>query len=228
MEAPDLTRPRGDPFAQELRGFGVTGVLAIIVVLAVDVIGKPVGALAALAWAWRSHTPWRDVGWVRPRSWTVAIAGGLALGVGLKLLMKAVVMPLLGAPPTNETYAYLTGNAAALPMALYLILAGAAFGEEVLFRGFLFERVSTLAGSARHATAVAVAVTTLLFGVAHYADQGVPGTQQALIVGLVYAALRVRTGSLVMPIACHAAFNLTALAIIYWGLEARVGGAVWP
>src|SRR2546422_8014406 len=47
---------------------------------------------------------------------------------------------LFGAPPINQAYHYLTGNPAALPGAVYLLIAGGGFGEEVVFRGFLFER----------------------------------------------------------------------------------------
>ena len=53
-----------------------------------------------------------------------------------KLLMKALVMPLLGAPPINQAYQYLTGNRAALPGAVYLLVAGGGFGEETVYRGF--------------------------------------------------------------------------------------------
>ena len=44
----------------------------------------------------------------------------------------AVMMPLLGAPPVNDAFQYLVGNTAILPTALYAVLVGAGFGEEVL------------------------------------------------------------------------------------------------
>ena len=50
-------------------------------------------ALLVLAWAWRSRTPWREIGYVRPRSWIGSLAAGLVLGGAFKLLMKAAVMP---------------------------------------------------------------------------------------------------------------------------------------
>ena len=39
------------------------------------------------------------------------------LGVALKLAMKAMVMPLLGAPAVNEAFRFLAGNRALLPAA---------------------------------------------------------------------------------------------------------------
>ena len=46
-------------------------------------------------------------------------------------------------------------------------------------------------------------------------------------MGLVYGAIFARTGRLWMLIAAHAAFDLTALAIIYWDLEADVAHLVF-
>jgi hypothetical protein len=57
---------------------------------------------------------------VRPKSWLRSIAIGLVFGALFKLAMKAVVMPLLGAPAVNAPYHYLAGNAAGTPVrALY-------------------------------------------------------------------------------------------------------------
>ena len=60
--------PPDDPVAAQLRGFGPLGLLAILVIVLTSVV-KPLGGLLVLLWAWRSHTPWRDIGYVRPRSW---------------------------------------------------------------------------------------------------------------------------------------------------------------
>ena len=217
---------RDDETASQLRGFGPVGLLAIVVIIAADVLGKPVSALMVLAWAWRSRTPWRELGFVRPRSWLAAIAIGIAIGITVKLVMKAVVMPLLGADPVNQTYHFVVGNRGALPAMLYAILVGAAFGEEVIFRGFAFERLRKLLGSSTRATVAIIVLTSLLFGIAHYADQRLPGVQQAVIVGLVYGAMYARTGSLAMPMIAHAAFDLTALWIIYWDLEEEVARSI--
>jgi len=79
-------------------------VLAFLVILAGNLLFVPLSALLVLAWAWRSGTPWSELGFVRPASWTRTVAAGLALGIALKLVMKAIVMPLLDAPPINPAY----------------------------------------------------------------------------------------------------------------------------
>jgi hypothetical protein len=169
--------PTEDHFAADLRGFGWLGVLAILaIVLTGNVfVGKmvviPVGALLVLLWAWRSRTPWREIGYARPRTWIGSLALGVALGIAFKSVMKAVVMPLLGADPINHAYHFLAGN--------------------------------------------------------HYSNQGIAGVQQATLVGLLYGTIFAITGRIWLLMAAHAAFNLTALGMIYWNLESDVAHLIF-
>jgi len=106
----------------------------------------PLSALLVLGWTWRSRTPWREIGYVRPKSWIGTLAIGIVFGSAFKLLMKAIVMPLLGADPINQAYHYLEGNRAAIPGALFAMTVGAGFGEETVFRGYMFERLGKVFG----------------------------------------------------------------------------------
>ena len=91
-----------DRFAESLRQFGLLGILAILVILAGNLVILPLSAMLVLVWAWISRTPWREIGYVRPRSWVSTLAVGIVFGAAFKLLMKAIVMPLLDAPPINQ------------------------------------------------------------------------------------------------------------------------------
>ena len=98
-----------DGLAAELRGFGPLGILAILVIILTGtvVIGHlylPVGAVLVLVWARMSRTPWREIGYARPRNWIASVAIGIVFGCAFKFLMKAVVMPLFGAKPINQAY----------------------------------------------------------------------------------------------------------------------------
>jgi uncharacterized protein len=214
--------PAGDPVADDLRGFGPLGILAVLVIFAGNLVVVPLSAVLVLVWARWSRTPWREIGYARPRSWTVSLTIGIASGIAFKLLMKAIVMPLLGAPAINQAYHYLAGNRAALPAALYAMVLGAGFGEETLFRGYMFERFGKLFGTGAWARTLIVVLTSAWFGLDHYAVQGLAGVEQATIVGLVFGTIFAATGRIWMLMFAHAAFDLTALAIIYWNLESRV------
>jgi uncharacterized protein len=198
-------------------------VLAILVILLAGNVGPvPLGGLLALAWAWRSRTPWPEIGYVRPKSWTQTIVIGIAFGMAFKLFMKAIVMPLLGADPVNEAFQHVVGNRRALLAVLWSGTVVAAFGEETVMRGFLFERLGKLLGPGAFVKALIVVISAAVFGLAHYSLQELAGVQQGTIVGLVHGTIFAVTGRLWFLIVGHAAFNVTAVAIIYWNLESTV------
>jgi membrane protease YdiL (CAAX protease family) len=215
-------RSLDDDFARRLRGFGPLGILAILFILAGNFLFAPLSAILVLVWARISGTPWREIGYVRPRSWMKTIAIGILFGVALKLAMKSIVMPLLGAPPVNGPFHFLAHNRAEIPSMLYIIVIGAGFGEETVFRGWAFERFGKLLGSAPWAKAITVLFTAAWFGQQHYGFQGMVGVENAAIVGLVFGAVFAVTGRLFLLMIAHTAFDLAAYAMIYWDFETAV------
>lgn len=210
-----------------MRGFGPIGIASLVVITLLGPVMEPLGGLLALLWAYRSRTPWSELGFAKPRSWALTILLGLVLGFALKLLMKSVVLTLLGAPVINPTYHYLAGNTAAIPSMIFDIIVGAGFAEETVFRGFLFERLGKLLGQRPWAKATILLITSILFGLVHYPGQGLYGALQALFVGLFLGALYLATKRLWLSMVTHIAFDLTALYIIYRGLEPRVAHLIF-
>ncbi len=217
----------GGVWAARLRGFGPVGILAAVVIILVGPVLEPLGAVLALLWARLSRTPWRELGFVRPGSWIRTVGLAILCGAAFKLAMKAVVMPLLGAPPVNPAYHWLAGNRAALPSMMFAVIVGAGFGEETVFRGFFFERLGRLLGTGRGAKVAIVLITSVWFGALHYPGQGLAGAEQALISGLVFGAVFAATRRLWPLIFAHAAFDVTAIWIIYAGLETRVAHLIF-
>lgn len=220
-------RQPDDAFAAALRGFGPLGVLAMLIVLAGNVVFTPLTAILVLVWAHVSRTPWKDLGYVRPKSWIAALTVGVIFGSAFKLVMKAVVMPLLGAEPVNHVYHFLAGNPAAIPWALYAMVIGAGFGEETFFRGYMFERLGRLFGKSAGSKFATVILTSTVFALAHYPVQRLAGTEQAAVVGLVFGTIFAKTGRIWMLMCAHAAFDLTAYALIYWNFELPVAHLVF-
>jgi membrane protease YdiL (CAAX protease family) len=110
---------------------------------------------------------------------------------------------------------------------LFTLIIGAGFGEETVFRGYLFERFGKLVGTGTGAKAAIVLVTSALFALGHYSNEGLAGVEQAAITGLVFGTIFAVTGRIWMLMCMHAAFDVAALAIIYWDLEADVAHLVF-
>ena len=213
--------------AARLRGFGPVGLLGMALIMAGALVNGLVAATLVVLWVVLSKTPWRDIGYVRPRDYAVTIVGGAAFGAALKLLLKAVVMPLLGAASTNRAYHFLAHNSAALPGMLLLVVVSAGWGEETFWRGYLFERLGHRFGSSAATKTTAVLLTAVLFGMAHFTGQGRDGVVQAIITGLTFGSIFACTGRLVFVMIAHAAFDVAAVLIIYFDLEMRVAHLVF-
>ncbi|HZR77871.1 MAG TPA: CPBP family intramembrane glutamic endopeptidase [Chthoniobacterales bacterium] len=216
-----------DRLASRLRGFGPLGVVAILIILGGNLVVPPLSAILVLIWARISRTPWRKLGFVRPRSWVKTILLGIVFGVAAKFTMKALVMPLFGAPPINRAFQFVTGNPSVIPFMLYLVIVVAGFGEETFYRGWMFERLGKLFGHSFAAKIAAVAITTSLFAIVHYPEQGWPGVEQALVMGLVFGSIFAITGQIFLLMIMHATFDLTAVWMIYYGLETRIAHLIF-
>jgi len=208
--------PRG--LRERLRESVAFNIVAFVLIFVGALVFMPIAAGLILLWAWATNA-WRDLGFARPTHWVRAIVIGLTLGVVLKLVMKSVVMPALGAPPTNVLYHYLVGNNDQIWKYAIYVIFGAGFAEELFFRGYLFERSAKLFGKGAIATALTFIVISLLFGAGHY-QMGWGGIVNAGITGAIAGLTFLVTGrNLWIPVAMHAAFDLTAGAIIYFDLE---------
>ena len=216
-----------DGFASRLRGFGPLGILAILIILGGNFIIAPLSAILVLIWAKISRTPWRELGFVRPQSWARTIVIGIVFGIACKFAMKVLVMPLLGAPPINQAYQFVTGNPTVIPLMLFTMIVTAGFGEETFYRGWMFERLGKLFGQSAAAKTAIVLITTILFASVHYPEQGWPGLEQAFATGIIFASIFAVTGQIFLLMIAHAAFDLTALWMIYYGLETRVANLIF-
>lgn len=215
-----------DRLAKNLRGFGPAGILSmastfLIGTLVIARIAIPVSSLLVLLWVKLSKTPWPAIGFVRPHSWTKTILSGLFFGITFKLFSKSILMPVLGAGPVNLLYQHLAGNTPLLPFAAWtMVVTGLA--EEIVFRGFAFERLFCLLGKGNGRKVVIVGFTSLLFGLVHLPQQGYDGALHAVSMGVVFGTVYAAAGRLFLLMVAHAAYNLTALALIYWQLERDV------
>jgi len=89
---------------------------------------------------------WRDVGFVRPRSWLLALGFGVLAGLGMEAVELFITQPFLthltGRKPDFSDFAALHGNLKLLLVGLAFAWTLAAFGEEMVWRGYPSRRES--------------------------------------------------------------------------------------
>ena len=97
-------------------------------------------------------------------------------------------------------------------LAALVVAVGAPLAEELLFRGFLLPALSRT----RLGFLGAALVTTLAWTAMH-AGYTPAGMVEVFLMGLYFGWLLWRTGSLRVPLVCHAAFNTAVLlALLVW------------
>ncbi len=124
----------------------------------------------------------------------VAIVGTVVLGtIGLDIIKE-----LTGYQITHGSnrFDYIQGNLTALIMSiLFIAWFAAAFGEEVLFRGFLISRLNQLFGNTKLSLWLAVMIQAVIFGSLHgsvAANQILAGLF-AILYGALFVTLSQRS-----------------------------------
>ena len=170
---------------------------------------------------------WRNVGLTRNRSWPLI----LALGVGAGLLMEAfqlfVTQPLLvrftGKQPDLSDFQALHGNLKWTLIVLALAWTLAAFGEEMVWRGYLMNRFADILKHTRLAWFVSLIVVNIAFGYAH-SYQGITGIIDEGLSGVLLGLLYLCTGrNLSVPIIAHGVTDSVDVLLIFAGLYPGLG-----
>ena len=85
----------------------------------------------------------------------------------------------------------------------------AGLSEEFLYRGFVFAVFVRLFAHAAFSTLLAAILSSVWFGIGHL-YQGKQGIITTFVVGFIFAAVRIWSGSLIPPVLAHAGFDLVA------------------
>ena len=164
---------------------------------------------------------WKQIGFTMYRTWATTLMLGFTCGAGLELfdlfLKQPLLTRLLGKPPDLSGFPAVRGN---LPYALLIVVVIwvlAAFGEELVYRGYLMNRVADLGRGTRTAWIVSLLLISALFGFSHY-GQGLTGILEegsdGLILGLVYLLCR---RNLAIPIVAHGVCDTIDIALLFLG-----------
>jgi uncharacterized protein len=178
-----------------------------------------------LAFGWLSlrvrKIHWSDVGLRRYRSWPATLGAGIGVGVLLEafqlFISQPVLVQVLGKQPDLELFRALRGNLKWTLLALAGTWTLAAFGEEMVYRGYLMNRVADLLNRTRSAWIVSLMAVHVGFGLAH-AYQGITGILDeglaGLLLGLVYLCSK---RNLAVPIVAHGIGDSIDFVLIFLG-----------
>ena len=164
---------------------------------------------------------WRDVGLTRYRSWPVTIGLGVGMGALLETFQLLVTQPILakliGRQPDLDLFRTLTGNLQMTALFIALSWTLAAFGEEMVWRGYLMNRVADVFGRTKGAWVCSLVIVHIVFGFAH-GYQGLTGVIEEGLSGLFLGLMYLGTGrNLSVPIVAHGVADMIDMVLIFFG-----------
>jgi uncharacterized protein len=165
---------------------------------------------------------WRDVGFRWPEHASSAIVLGLLAGAALSvhelIVLEPTVRAFTGGSPDLSFFRELKGDLQTTLFFIALSWVLAAFGEEVVWRGYAMTRVAEASGGTVSAWLVSFVVVSAAFGIAHdYQD--VSGMIITGVGGAVYGVLYFLAGrNLWVPIMAHGMQNTCDFLVIYAGM----------
>ena len=130
----------------------------------------------------------------------------LLIGVLWLLASQILLEPLLELLPADDGHGIGRGIWAA-----FTAIVSAPIFEELLCRGVLFEVLNR-----RWGVKVSILVSALFFGLLHFSPAN---AIVAMVAGLIFGVLYVRTSSLYITIIIHAVNNALAFALINVGMD---------
>jgi len=136
---------------------------------------------------------------------TIIIAFGITMTIGLVYVFITKTNPstLSNIPDLQQLFS--------VP-SLYLLVTLQPFYEEFFFRGFLLEKITKVGG-----TTIAIVTTSVLFGISHLTYTYVYTAIVAVILGLLFALVVLKTKSLYSAIFAHTVINITSLTLYFFG-----------
>jgi len=154
------------------------------------------------------HSSWTDYGLKSPKSWFRSLGSAILLVFTLLILtglLKALVSRFVGEP--NEILNEIQVSKESLIWVLIAIWTVVAFGEEMLFRGYLLNRVADLFNRNKVGWTMGLLVSSVLFGLMHF-YQGYFAVLISFLIGLTFGIAYIRVGfNLWVPIFAHGIYD---------------------
>lgn len=164
---------------------------------------------------------WKDVGFRSPPDWKKALLLGVAVGLCMEALELFITQPLLarlmGKMPDLSDFADMVGNWKMFVIYLLLIWTLGVLGEEIVYRGYLMNRVAGVFRDTKAAWVLSLIAVSVVFGCGHL-DQGATGMTENVLNGLLLGGLYLACGrNLAVPVIAHAVTDTLDMVLIYLG-----------
>jgi len=159
-------------------------------------VGLTSALLVVMGLLWLSGNNWSKLGMARPSSWRRTVVIGLSAGLFftfLKVFIGLIIIHLVHTLPNLQVFSSVYHNIVFFIGVLISSWTAAAFAEEMIFRGYLMNRLADLFGHNFLGWTIALVVQAVVFASIH-SYQGLAGMLSAgsggILLGLLYLSTK--------------------------------------
>ncbi|MEM7381274.1 MAG: CPBP family intramembrane glutamic endopeptidase [Bacteroidota bacterium] len=208
----ELFKPSTDeqPLLAQWVVWGANVLMILLVYLGQWLRGEP---LKDLGFATKTNTIKKVL---RSLMWSVPV---FITALAAFILASALAPMLFDLPVQTDTsgYNYFKGRPGLFIISLAGVYLVSSFGEELVYRAFLMDRLGRLFKNLRLQKLLSVLISALIFGLAHY-TWGVIGVFQTTLMGIALAIFYLALGRrLIILIMAHAYMDTLLFLSIYFG-----------
>lgn len=214
----------------------LSGVLCLVGLIfsAAHLTGSAFLALFTVVGAWLTiwailrlrRKDWKEFGFRVSVNWGrvlwIAVGGTILIHMLMSLILKPFITQLTGEPVDTSRFDMVRGDLVYLLIGLGVVWTVAAFGEEMVFRGYFLNRIADLFKNRYMGWTVGLIVSSIVFGLGHL-YQGISGAILAGFFGMVFGLVYLVSGrNLWVPILLHGFYDTSAFLILYFSLDKTV------
>lgn len=174
---------------------------------------------------------WQSIGFQNPNKWVKLILITFGLAVIIELSFSIIITPIIEQVTHNKPdisqYDFIRDNLASL---LLMILVGwivGGFIEEIVFRGFLLNRISAFFSNKNTGDIIGIIITSAAFGFSHL-YQGWSGVISTGLVAVVLGILFIKSKKVLWyTIFTHGFIDLIGLTLIYFDIEEQLSNLIF-
>ena len=156
----------------------------------------------------KKNATWFNLGILAPLT-------GLIILLIYRYLLIPIVTKFTGIPIDISAFDPLRGDLPVLLATLAFVWTSAAFGEEIVFRGYLMTRFTKVFGKSKPTIIANIIIFSVFFGTIH-AYQGITGQILSGITGAMIAILfHLKKNDLWFCVVVHGAIDTFALTAVY-------------
>ena len=178
------------------------------------------GSFTAVALVFFRGQKLSEIGFRSPRSWKTVpfwVVGIVIVFVVAQIVFPIFVGAFIELPPADlSRYDSLYHNLPAVILIGLMLPITAAIPEEVIYRGFLMDRLTRIFGENLPGLILTVAVQSLIFGAVHF-QWGVGGIITTALMGVIWGTSYLLVGrNLWIVILAHSLGHIVMVAQLYF------------